>query len=205
MPTQIGHSKQAGFNFIMDRIQKKLKGWKERSLSYAGRSTLISAVIQAIPTYIMSCFLLPRNMCEKIEKAMCKFWWGSSDRNQKIHWKARRELFQSKLAGGLGFREMHLFNKAMLAKQVWRLQTDPNSLLGKCLKARYYPNSDILHAHQGRGSSYAWQSMFQAIDLIKKGSCWQIGNGKTTNIWEDNWVVWQNGYKVLTPPMIRIV
>jgi hypothetical protein len=107
-------------------------------------------------------------MCEKIERAMSKFWWGSSDRNQKIHWKARRELFQSKLAGGLGFREMHLFNKAMLAKQVWRLQTDPNSLLGKCLKARYYPNSDILHAHQGRGSSYAWQSMFQAIDLIKK-------------------------------------
>jgi hypothetical protein len=199
MPTQIGHSKQAGFNYIMDRIQKKLKGWKERCLSFAGRSTLISAVIQAIPTYLMSCFLLPRNMCDKIERSMSKFWWGSSDSNHKIHWKARKDLFQSKLAGGLGFREMHLFNKAMLAKQVWRLQTDPNSLLGQCLKARYYPNSDILHAHQSRGSSYAWQSIFQAIDLIKKGSCWQISNGKTTNIWEDNWVIWQNGYKVLTP------
>jgi hypothetical protein len=30
MPTQIGRSKQTGFNFIMDRIKKKLKGWKER-------------------------------------------------------------------------------------------------------------------------------------------------------------------------------
>jgi hypothetical protein len=88
--------------------------------------------------------------------------------------------------GGLGFRDMHLFNKAMLAKQIWRLQTDPNSLLNKCLKARYYPDSDILHAQQSRGSSYAWQSLFQAIDLIKKGSCWQIGNGNSINIWEDN-------------------
>jgi hypothetical protein len=200
MPTQIGHSKQVGFNFTMDRIHKKLKGWKERSMSFAGRGTLISVVIQALPTYIMSCFLLPKNMCDNIEKIMCKFWWGSAERQHKIHWKARKEIFQSKLAGGLGFREMHLFNKAMLAKQVWRLQTDPNSLLGRCLKAKYYPNSDILHAHHSRNSSYAWRSIYQAISLIKKGSCWQVGNGKTTDIWVDNWVIWQNGYKILTPP-----
>jgi hypothetical protein len=88
MPTQIGQSRRACFNFIMDKIKKKLKGWKERCLSFAGRSTLISVVIQAIPTYIMSCFLLPRSMCDKIESAMCNFWWGSSERNHKIHWKA---------------------------------------------------------------------------------------------------------------------
>jgi hypothetical protein len=45
MPTQLGHSKKAGFNFIMDRINKKLKGWKERFLSFAAREILISAVI----------------------------------------------------------------------------------------------------------------------------------------------------------------
>jgi hypothetical protein len=101
MPTQIGQSRQTGFNFLMDKIKKKLKGWKERFLSFAGRGTLVSAVIQAIPTYIMSCFLLPRNMCDRIESAMYKFWWGSTDRNQKIHLKARKELFKSKMDGGL--------------------------------------------------------------------------------------------------------
>ncbi|KAK2419405.1 Ribonuclease H superfamily protein [Trifolium repens] len=130
---------------------------------------------------------------------MCRFWWGSKDRQHKIHWRGKKAIFKSKLAGGLGFRDMQLFNKAMLAKQVWRLQTNPNSLLGQFLKAKYYPNSDILHATYSRSASYAWQSIYQAIDTIKNGSCWKIGNGQSIKIWEDNWVIGQNGYKILTP------
>jgi hypothetical protein len=142
----------------MDRVRKKLKGWKERHLSFAGRSVLISAVIQALPTYVMSCFLLPKGLCEQIESAICRFWWGSNDK-QKIHWKAKETIFKSKMAGGLGFRSMHLFNKAMLAKQVWRLQTAPNTLLSQCLKAKYYPSTDIIHSHKGRNPSYIWHSL----------------------------------------------
>jgi hypothetical protein len=199
MPTQIGHSKQTSFNYIMDKVRNKLKGWKERNLSYAGKSILISAVIQALPTYVMSCFLLPKVICDQIEQTMCRFWSGSRDRHQKIHRKAKKSIFKSKLAGGMGFRDMHLFNIAMLAKQVWRLQTNPHSLLAQCLKAKYYPNSDIIHAPRSRSASYAWQSIYQAIDTIKKGSCWKVGNGQSIKIWEDNWVIGQNGYKILTP------
>jgi hypothetical protein len=93
-------------------------------------------------------------MCDQLEKAICRFWWGSTEEQHKIHWKARKELFKPKFNGGLGFRDMHLFNKAMLAKQVWRLQTNPDPLVGQVLKARYYPNTYILHSVQGRNSSY---------------------------------------------------
>jgi hypothetical protein len=169
MPTQIGHSKQAIFNFIMEKVRGKLKGSKEKHLSFAGRAVLISAVVQALPTYIMSCFMLPKSMYDQIEKNICRFWWGGNDGHHKIHWKSRKDLFQSKFKGRLGFRDVFLFNKAMLAKQVWRLHNDPNSLVSQCLKAKYYPNTDLFHSLQGRQSSYARQSIHQAVELKHLG------------------------------------
>jgi hypothetical protein len=72
MCTHFGRSNEQDFQFLMDRIWKKLKGWKEKSLSFEGRGVLIRAVARSIPTYIMSCFLLPKNLCEKIEKDVCE-------------------------------------------------------------------------------------------------------------------------------------
>ncbi|GAU37240.1 hypothetical protein TSUD_375420 [Trifolium subterraneum] len=148
---------------------------------------------------MMSCFFVAKSICAQIEKAICRFWWGSKDRQCKIHWKTRADLFKAKFEVGLGFRDMHLFNLALLAKQVWRLHSSPNSLLSQCLKARYYPNADILHAHIGVNPSFSWRSIQQASWVIQKGTCWKIGNGHHINIWEDNWLSRQNGFKILTP------
>jgi hypothetical protein len=109
MPTTMRRTKMQDFNFMMDRVWNKLKGWKEMNLSFAGRSVLISAVIQAIPTYMMNCFLIPKGIYYQIKSAICKLWWGSKDSNHKIHWKAKAELFKPKFNGGLGFRDICIF------------------------------------------------------------------------------------------------
>ncbi|MCH94114.1 hypothetical protein A2U01_0015069, partial [Trifolium medium] len=76
MPTQVGRSKKHVFNYIQDCVWKKIKGWKAKHLSFAGRSTLIKAVAQATPTYVMSCFMLPKELCSHMERMICQFWWG---------------------------------------------------------------------------------------------------------------------------------
>ena len=85
LPSHIGKHKKASFDYIKERIWKKLQGWEEKLLSQAGREILIKAMVQAIPTYMMSFFMLPRSLCHEIEVLIRKFWWGRRGDQRKIH------------------------------------------------------------------------------------------------------------------------
>lgn len=56
--------------------------------------------------------------------------------------------------GGMGFQDLYSFNLAMLAKQCWRLITDPDSLAARVLKAKYFPNGSILDVTPKNGSLF---------------------------------------------------
>ena len=83
--TLIGKNKKASFRYIKERVWAKLQGWKEQLLFQAGREVLLKAIIQAIPTYAMSCFKLPVTLCNEIESLIKKFWWGQRGEQRKIH------------------------------------------------------------------------------------------------------------------------
>ena len=87
LPAMIGKSKKVIFNFLKERLWKKLKGWKEKLLSRAGKE-LIKAVTQALPYYIMRYFLLPKTFSDELQKMINRLWWGDMTDTTKIHWLA---------------------------------------------------------------------------------------------------------------------
>ena len=94
----------------------------------------------------------------------------------------------SKAYGGMGFRNLRAFNQAMLAKQVWRILSNPTSLVTRVLKSKYFPMSDVLNAKLGSLPSYSWRSIHSSLEVIKNGSQWRVGNGKLIHIWDDRWL-----------------
>ena len=84
LPTIIGKSKAQVFAEVKERVAKKLTGWKGKLLSIGGREILVKDVAQAVPTYIMSCFQLPKTLCNDLENMMRNFWWGQRDDEKKI-------------------------------------------------------------------------------------------------------------------------
>ncbi|KAL6228202.1 hypothetical protein ACLB2K_002156 [Fragaria x ananassa] len=161
----------------------------------AGREILIKSVALAVPTFPMHCFKFPSTLCTEIDYVIANFWWGQKDSEFKIHWKSWAFLGQPKDCGGLGFRNLNDFNIALLAKQVWRLFSNPDSFCAKIIKGIYYPNCSILSAGKGSRASWAWSSLLEGKALIVKGSRWQIGNGCQVDIWSDRWILNANpGY-----------
>jgi hypothetical protein len=86
MPTLIGRSPTATFNFLYERIWKCICVLNDRPLSRAGSDALLKSIIQAIPAFIMSCFQLPLTNCDRMKSIITNRWWGEKDGKRKIHW-----------------------------------------------------------------------------------------------------------------------
>lgn len=183
----------------MERVWKKIKGWKEKFLSRAGKEVLIKAVAQVIPTYVMSCYKVPESVFHEIEAMLARFWWGSKNGERKVFWLSREKLSKSKSVEGMGFRGISEFNQSLLGKQYWRLLEEENSLAGRVMKGRYYPRTNLENSNSGFRSSYAWRSIQCAKELVQRGSRWRIGNGKTVRVFDDRWIPCNPGFKVRSP------
>jgi hypothetical protein len=199
LPSLVGKSRTKAFKGIKDRVWNRLNNWKVKFLSQAGKEILLKAVVQAIPTYSMSVFQLPITLCREINGMMQKFWWGHMEKDSKIHWMSWDRMSFSKAQGGMGFRDLVCFNKALLAKQCWRLWQNPDSLAATIIKAKYYPHSTFLEATLGKRPSFAWKSLLSASGLLKSGLVWRVGDGKDIKIWGDRWLPTPTSFSVQSP------
>ncbi|PRQ57333.1 putative RNA-directed DNA polymerase [Rosa chinensis] len=152
LPTFWHRSKKAALGFIKDSISKKVRGWKQATLSQAGKETLIKAISTAIPAYPMACFKFPVSLCTQLNGILANFWWGNQDSNG-LHWKSWNFLSLPKQDGGMGFRNLVEFNDSLLAKQAWRLTHNPTSLWARVLQQLYFPSTSFRFARKGASAS----------------------------------------------------
>jgi hypothetical protein len=66
LATEVGRSTNGAFLYLKDRVWSKVQGLIEQTSSVEGKEVLIKVIAQAIPTYTMGCFRLPRGLCDHL-------------------------------------------------------------------------------------------------------------------------------------------
>ncbi|XP_027099102.2 uncharacterized protein [Coffea arabica] len=108
---------------------------------------------------------------------------------KKLPWVSWKKLADVKGRGGLGFKDLDAFNKALLAKQLWRIICSPNLLMSKVIRGNNLKDHKSLDNHPPNSASWAWKSIHSAWELLEGGLWKRVGDGTQINIWEDRWVI----------------
>lgn len=189
VPTIRGRTSKLAYNYVVDRIDSKLAGWKEKALSTAGRVTLAQTSLCSTPSYVMQSTKLHRSICDDIDKKVRGFVWGDTAKKRKVHPVAWECITKPKDAGGLGLRSMRQANAAFLAKLDWRVLAEPRTLWSRVLRSKYYESRcDIDMFKVEADGSNAWKGIVENINIVQQGINSVVGNGKKTFFWHHRWV-----------------
>lgn len=129
MPLTVKRPTRACYLPLIEKIERRLEGWKGKLISRGGRLQLINSVMSSIPTYVMACFRFPKWVIYRIDKIKRDFLWkkneGPTQGVHLINWDA---ICIPKIWGGLGIPDLECRNIALLMRWWWRLGAEPESL-----------------------------------------------------------------------------
>ena len=194
-PTSLGFPLGAKFkeHAIWDpvilRFEKRLSGWKSSYLSKRGRLMLIKSVLLSIPTYFLSLFPLPVSVANMLEAIQRKFLWGPFGSNFKFHLVNWKVVKQPVSGGGLGVRDLRLFNEALLGKWLWRFMNEKGILWREAVVVKYgtsnlgwFPSSQ-----RGNYGCSLWRYIFKGWESFCPYFSFEVGNSSTISFWHNHW------------------
>ena len=80
-----GSKTNKGWHNILDRMDQKIGGWKDKWLTKAGKVTKIKVVSSSLPTYPLSCLPLTKTINKKLEAKLRSFLWNDTDEQKCWH------------------------------------------------------------------------------------------------------------------------
>lgn len=127
------------FKFILDKINRKLQGWKANMLSKIGRMQLINSTLANTSNHLVNAFLLPKSILTEIDRKARNFFWGHDSNTKEIHTIKWEQIVRPKKLEGLRIRTSEYQNTTCFLKLIRKAQHSPDRLWSKVLKKKYGP------------------------------------------------------------------
>lgn len=187
MPLTLNKPSQSAFIPLIEKLERRLEGWKRKLLSRGGRRQLVISVMSAIPVYFMCCFFLPDWVIKRIDKLRRDFLWGKNEGRgvSLMNWPTACLPVEW---GGMGIPDLKIQNRALLCRWWWRIYHNPDSLWATTVQELHAIANHIqgpnLFTKEG---SFFWKQLHSIKDLFLWSTSWRIGDGMRISFWFDSW------------------
>ena len=121
----------------MDKLLKRISGWKGRLLSSAGRLTLLKSCLASIPIYLLSVIKFPKWAIENINSQMANFLWNDQEGNHRYHLSNWQSIAQKKEYGGWGILDLVCLNMSLLSSWINRYHLSDNMIWKQIIDYKY--------------------------------------------------------------------
>jgi hypothetical protein len=120
LPLGASYKSVSIWNGVVEKMERRLAGWKRIYLSKGGWLTLIKSTLSNLPTYLLSLFPIPVKVANRLDKIHKAFLWGGIGDEAKFHLMKWNRICTPLHSGGLGVHNFIQFNEALLGKWLWR-------------------------------------------------------------------------------------
>ncbi|MCH81431.1 RNA-directed DNA polymerase (Reverse transcriptase), partial [Trifolium medium] len=183
-PMMHGRLQRRDYEFLEEKVSKKLASWQHNLLNKAGRMTLVKSVLNSIPNYYMQIAWLPQSTCDSIDRMARNFLWKGSS-TTGIHLVGWDKITKPKKLGGLGIRKARDANTSLLGKLIWSIHQNNDVLWVQVIKHKYLKEEVLLTITKKPGS-VTWNAIMKALSALKDGFQFRLGNDNSS-FWYTDW------------------
>ena len=202
MPLGSWHKTTSIWNPILERMEKKLLGWKRLYLLKGGRLTLLKSTLSSLPTYYLSLFTILKAVATRLERIQRNFLWGSLVECFKYPLVAWEKVCLPRELGGLGIRKLAPFNQALLGKWLWRYGHETLHLWRRVIAMKYGEGKGgwCTRACSRAHGCGLWSSISEGWETFTKHLSFVLGDGACILFWHDKWTG-DVPFKILYPQL----
>ncbi|GKU85525.1 hypothetical protein SLEP1_g191 [Rubroshorea leprosula] len=197
IPIGGNHRKLAMWQPLVNSFKKKLTSWKGQNLLLGGWVMLINSVLSSLPVFLMSAYLLPKDILYSLDRIHRNFLWEGKGEGKKTNWVSWERVCKPKEEGGLGIRDLRKFNVALMGKWLGRLANMEEGLWKSVIEGKY----GVIGWHwlewvrDGRNIGSLWWRDIQSLKTgegvnvrwLWEGFRLKIREGKGISFWWDVW------------------
>lgn len=151
---------------LLQIIRNKVSPWAAKYMSFAGRKVLINTVIAGITNFWCSAFVLPKECTKKIDSMCGAYLWKitlEARYTARVSWDC---LTSPVKEGGLGLKNLQLWNTTCTIKLLWFLLFRTESIWVAWIHQNFIKDESIWEMKEKQKHTWIFKELLRLREVV---------------------------------------